>query len=572
MSDSSKILPDDRAPATGVRGERDRFVAFAFCSADILLELDSRHVITYAGGATVALTGRPAGGLVGMLIFDLVAESERPLLRRLLDRAAMGARLEEAGLHVVGPSGSTVPLTLGGYFLPDLGGHYFLSLRMEDQHTPTAALEAAARDLETGLLGATAFSQAGAAQVREALSQNKAATFTVLDLNGLTDLRRRLDAESRRELMSTLGQVLRENSLAGDSAGALGADYYGLLHHADLDVKALETRIDDLALGVDPEHQGIEVSAAAVDMGVPGLDGADAARAFVHAVKNFEKFDGDNFSIENMTKGLSQQMEDTVRRIGNTRSVIAARAFDVAFQPIIDLETRRVHHFEALMRLRDTEVSPFQFVSFAEQVGMVCDFDIAMCRRVIAWLEQAHKAGQDYVVAVNLSGRSLASLEFVADLLNLLKNNDWISNRLMFELTESANISDLNQTNAIVQRLRKSGFRVCLDDFGAGESAFHYLRALDVDMVKIDGSYVRHALAETKDRHFLKSIANLCNDLKISTIAEMIEQEKTIKLLRTCGVRYGQGYLFGRPSLDITSFDARRSSGPPAKVARGGRR
>ena len=138
----------------------------------------------------------------------------------------------------------------------------------------------------------------------------------------------------------------------------------------------------------------------------------------------------------------------------------------------------------------------------------------------------------------------------------------------MFELTESATIADLDQTNVVIQSLRKNGFRICLDDFGAGESAFHYLRALDVDMVKIDGSYVRDALAKSKDRCFLKSIAGLCNDLKISTIAEMIEQEKTIELLRSCGVRFGQGYLFGRPSLDITSFDTRRSEGPPAVVPR----
>ncbi|MFZ0693682.1 MAG: EAL domain-containing protein, partial [Alphaproteobacteria bacterium] len=121
--------------------------------------------------------------------------------------------------------------------------------------------------------------------------------------------------------------------------------------------------------------------------------------------------------------------------------------------------------------------------------------------------------------------------------------------------------------NAIIQSLRRTGFPVCLDDFGAGESAFHYLRALDVDMVKIDGSYVRDALAEPKDRYFLKSIAGLCNDLGISTIAEMIEQEKTIELLRSCNVKFGQGYLFGRPSLDITAFDVRRSAGPPARVA-----
>ena len=570
MPDAKNHRPVARAPHGGIRGERDRFVAFAFCTADILLELDSKYHITYAGGATVALTGKPSGGLIGTSVFDLVPASEEPIFRRLLDRAAAGARLEQTGLHVVGTSGHALPLTLGGYYLPDLGGHYFLSLRMEEGRPPVLALQDAARDFETGLLSAAKFSATGAARLREALSRGDSATFTVLDLDGLNDLRERLNAESRGELMTTLGSVLRESSLGGDTAATLGDELYGVLHETAFDVKGLESRIDELVVSMDPEHRGVTVKTAAVSMGNTGLDGVDAARAFVHAVKRIEKIEGENFNLESMTDGLSQHMEETVRRIGSARVVITTRAFDVAFQPIVDLESRRVHHFEALVRFRDGgEISPFQFVHFAEQVGMVCEFDIAMCRRVIGWLEKAHKAGMDHAVAVNLSGRSMSSGEFISDLLRLLAANGWATGRLMFELTESANIEDLGKTNAVMQKLRKSGFRVCLDDFGAGESAFHYLRALDVDMVKIDGSYVREASAESKDRYFLKSISGLCADLKISTIAEMVEQEKTINLLRTCGIKFGQGYLFGRPSLDINTFDARRSTlSKPARVAR----
>lgn len=562
-------------PGARVRGERDRFVAFAFCTADILLELDKNYQITYAGGATVALTGRASGGLVGTSVFDLVPASEQAVLRRLLGRAANGARLEQAGLHVLGTSGQALPLTLGGYYLPDLGGHYFLSLRMEESRPPVSMLRDAARDFETGLLSAAKFSEVGAARLREAMGRGESATLTVLDLNGLNELRERLNAESRTELMATLGNVLRESSLGGDTAATLGEELYGLLHESAFDVKGLELRIDQLVVSRDPEQRGVAIKAAAVNMGGSGLDGLDAARAFVHAVKRFEKLEGQNLSMDSMTVGLSQHVEETVRRIGSTRSVITARAFDVAFQPIVELESRRIHHFEALVRFRDGgEISPFQFVHFAEEVGMVCEFDIAMCRRVIGWLEQAYNAGMDYVIAVNLSGRSFASGEFVSELAGLLAKNNWVNGRLMFELTESANIEDLVQTNGLIQRLRKSGFRVCLDDFGAGESAFHYLRALDVDMVKIDGSYVRDASADSRDRFFLKSIAGLCADLRIHTIAEMIEQEKTIDVLRSCGVKFGQGYFFGRPSLDITSFDARRSTlaRPSRAVAGRGKR
>lgn len=566
MSDHHDQRPSGRAPPHGMRAERDRFVAFAFCSADILLEIDARYVVTYAGGATMALTGRAPASLIGASLFDLVVPTDQDLLRGVLETAAKGLRIEQTGIHVLGPSGQVFSLTLTGYYLPDLGGHYFLSLRMEGTRA-APPLEAAA-DPESGLPDAAGFSETGAVRLREAASRGEATIFTVVGLNGLTELRERLDAESRGELMWTLGSMLRENALGGDAAGNLGSEFYGLLHESKLDVKLLETRIDKLATDADPEGHGVEVTTAAVDMGRRGLDGADAARAFVHAVKSFEKMEGEDITIEALSQALSQQMEETAKRIGTTRSVINARAFDIAFQPIIELATREIHHFEALVRFtNDKEVSPFQFVHFAEEVGMVRDFDMAMCRRVISWLERATEARQDYAVAVNISGRSFASIEFVAELLALLKQNAWLAGKLLFEITESANIANLIQTNAIIQSLRNGGFRVCLDDFGAGESAFHYLRALEIDMVKIDGSYVRDALAEPKSRFFLKAIAGLCSDLGIDTIAEMIEQEKTIDLVRNCGVKYGQGYFFGRPSLDITSFDMRRSMGTPARPA-----
>jgi EAL domain-containing protein (putative c-di-GMP-specific phosphodiesterase class I) len=124
----------------------------------------------------------------------------------------------------------------------------------------------------------------------------------------------------------------------------------------------------------------------------------------------------------------------------------------------------------------------------------------------------------------------------------------------MFEITESARIADLRSVRNVVHGLRQAGHKVCLDDFGAGASAFHYLRALDVDVVKIDGVYVRDALKSNKGAAFLKAMAALCNDLGTEVVAEMVEDNASVAFLRQCGVDYGQGYLFGRPSLDIADF------------------
>ncbi|MBT6913024.1 MAG: EAL domain-containing protein, partial [Rhodospirillaceae bacterium] len=95
---------------------------------------------------------------------------------------------------------------------------------------------------------------------------------------------------------------------------------------------------------------------------------------------------------------------------------------------------------------------------------------------------------------------------------------------------------------------------VCLDDFGSGSSAFQYLNALDVDCVKIDGIYVQEAQASAKGKAFIRSIATLCKDLGIDTVGEMVETDASADFLREVGVRYGQGYLFGKPTKDISGW------------------
>ncbi|MEE9139166.1 MAG: EAL domain-containing protein [Alphaproteobacteria bacterium] len=562
MTRSPAHVAQGTPPAGTVRAERDRFVAFAFCAADVLLELDSRLTVAYAGGATKALTGRSAETLTGGSVFDIVPHYQRDMLRDLLEHAAdEGARVEHAGMRLCGPDGPSVPLTLVGYYLPDLGGRYFLSLRMGAPAPAGTADEDVNRDPESGLLDVESFGEASEARLSEARARGEKVLMTVIDLDGMESLRSRLDAESRNALVSTLGDCLRANSVDGDSAGRFSADRYGLLHGPDLDVEGLRKRVADISREADPAGTGVTAKQATVTFDPRGLSPPDAAKALVYAIKKLDRDEDGSFTIDRLSDMLRTEIGETARRIEETQAIIEKKSFEVAFQPIVELDTRRIHHFEALARFthNDPPISPFEFIRFAEEIGVVSEFDLAMCERVIKWLKHVGEAGKDFCVAVNLSARSVRSQEFVTKLIQLVKENQEVADHLLFELTESANIPDLERMNRVLQSLRKLSCQVCLDDFGAGESAFHYLRVLEVDFVKIDGSYVRDALTVTKDRQFLVSIAGLCSSLGIATIAEMIEDEETIKLVRKCGIQFGQGYFFGRPSFDITVFDAKRS-------------
>ena len=152
------------------------------------------------------------------------------------------------------------------------------------------------------------------------------------------------------------------------------------------------------------------------------------------------------------------------------------------------------------------EASPFQFITFAEEVGVIGEFDLAMTRKVIATVQAAHNNGDHLSVAVNLSTRSLETPAVVDALLAMLKGCGAIRKQLLFEVTESWRINDLEAVNRVLGSLRDLGHTICLDDFGAGAAAFQYLRALDVDYVKIDGVYVREAFTEPNGKAYLKSM------------------------------------------------------------------
>ena len=137
---------------------------------------------------------------------------------------------------------------------------------------------------------------------------------------------------------------------------------------------------------------------------------------------------------------------------------------------------------------------------------------------------------------------------FASRLHELLGRHRGLARRLIFEITESTELQDLEAANKVIQSLRDLGHEMCLDDFGAGFASFQYLHGLHVDYVKLDGKYIRPVLDSPRDRVMLKAMVGLCADLRVRTVAEMVETETQAGLLASIGVEFGQGWLFGKPA------------------------
>ncbi len=246
-------------------------------------------------------------------------------------------------------------------------------------------------------------------------------------------------------------------------------------------------------------------------------------------------------------------LDDTVERITQFKDTVDFKKFEIAYQPIVDIKNGIVHHYECLVRLNESETfsNPFQFISFGEQANLIADFDLAMMQRTLETLEEASKQGNFPLVAVNLSGRSLSSNLFMDAFKELMLQKPKTSKQIIIEITESCKITDFEIVGNFIDEL-KAEFEslFCLDDFGTGESSFDYLRNLQVDFIKIDGSYVKESVKTLRGRQMLRAMANLCSSLGVQTIGEMVEDEKAAGLLYDSGVRFGQGYLFGKPTID----------------------
>jgi EAL domain-containing protein (putative c-di-GMP-specific phosphodiesterase class I) len=546
VTSPSATQPERENAVDRLRKDRDRFVAFAFAGADILIELDADGAIRFTAGA-LALIGRSTKQQTGTPFVDLVGPYHRTAVQSFLDNDGGAERKGLRDISLKSTDGSLAGFRMTGYRLADMDDHFFISLARREVAAPAAGKPAHLSDMP-GVMPSDGFTAAASQKLADPNTE-----MSLIEFAGLDALGSRVGPEEIAMFMRDTVDSLRAKSVDGGSVAALGSERLGVIHDRDADIDAVNEAAADRARMIDPEGLGITVDRTEIDLGGAGLDEGDAIRALVYTINQFAK-SGPKAGLNSLRDGYEAMLQDTLGRMEAFRSLVSESDFDVVYQPIVSLSDRKTHHYEALVRFGDAEQSPYDLITFAEDLDMITSFDRSMCQRIIDLVSADDN--MRVPIAVNLSAKSIESQEFLSALDTMLANKKGLSRKLMFEITESYEIADLAAANQAIQALRNRGFRVCLDDFGVGATNFDYLRTLQVDYVKIDGSYVRSVLSEPQAKAFLKAIVHLCDDLRIQTIAEFVEDEATARFLRANRVRYGQGYLFGKPTLGLPSAAA----------------
>ena len=220
------------------------------------------------------------------------------------------------------------------------------------------------------------------------------------------------------------------------------------------------------------------------------------------------------------------------------------RRIVVAYQPVVPTEPTRPLYYEALVRIRDSAgelTGPTAILPMAEKSGLIARVDQRVLELVLARLV----AEPDLRIAVNASPATILEADWVAGFSAALAAHPGVANRLIVEITESLAIKDLEKTGRILAEVKSLGVRVAMDDFGAGHTSFRNLRALGVDIVKIDGAFIQNIARSADDRFFVRTLVDLAHHLGVETVAEWVESDEAARILAEWGVDYLQGHHFG---------------------------
>lgn len=510
------------------------------------------------------MLGYQPGELDGNLINDHTDPSDRALTPDLLVQLREHRiELEKRFLHRDGHSiwthliSTPVPNPDGG-----LASYSVTQIQdiSERRHFESQLRHLAEHDSLTGLHNRRSFDSRLERVVERARDRKHAGALLVLDLDGLKVVNDRFGHAVGDDLVTHIAELLSANVRAGDFTARLGGDEFGVIL-SDCDAAGAIAVAEQLLEVV--RTRGIIATATATarittSIGVALITGAPNVTAddvsMAADVAMYEaKTDGRNtYAVfEPDPNRHRQYLMDCESWFSRLRRALDEDRFVLHAQPIMPICTASIPRFELLLRMLDDDgqlVPPGAFLLNAERFDLIGEIDRWVIRQAVRLLHDQAEAGHDISLTLNLSGKTMDDLDFAADLAAMLERTPIPPKRLVVEVTETAAIVNIDRARELARELRRLGCLFALDDFGAGFSSFHYLKHLEFDYLKIDGEFVSKLVSTETDQLLVRAVVDIARGLGSQTVAEFVEDQDTVELLRTLGVDYGQGYHLGMPA------------------------
>jgi len=390
-------------------------------------------------------------------------------------------------------------------------------------------------------------------------------TLLFLDLDQFKDINDTSGHKAGDDLLKSVAKTLEKATRFTDLVSRLGGDEFAILmpESDDNGARILAKKIIHELAQIDLTYGDVKHKASA-SIGIVHYPLADAN---IHELLGFAdlamykaKADGKGtfhtFSADDKTK---DELETRVFWKHQIENALEKNSFILNYQPILELESNTITHYEVLIRMRDAKTGeirmPGKFIEIAEQVGLIHEIDHYVLHRAMKKLSTLKEQGVQAKFAINLSGSVVDDPLLIPLLKQLIKKYELQPENLIFEVTETAAVSNLQQAKEMMIAIRALGCRFALDDFGVGFSSFNYMRELPLDIIKIDGIFIKDLDKNADDQLFVKALVDVAKGLGRKTIAEFVENEEILMLLRQYGVDYAQGYYVGKPINTLLESD-----------------
>ncbi len=413
-------------------------------------------------------------------------------------------------------------------------------------------------DLLTGLVNRREFEVRLARVVDSAKRERDSHALCFLDLDQFKVVNDTCGHVAGDELLRQMGSLMQKNIRARDTLARLGGDEFAILmehcglFQANQAAEHVIHALENFRFHWE-EHTftiGVSIGLAIIDQYTKDsqeiLSQVDSA---CYAAKDAGR---NRIEVHTENSERLKQRKGEIKWSSEINDALDNNRFLLYVQPIVPILNKELKMgYEVLLRLKMQDgkiVPPGAFLPAAERYNSAPRIDRWVVHHTLQWLschaDQLHHVGS---IAINLSGQSLGDEAVLTYIMQQFESSDVPAEKIKFEITETAAIANLQDATVFINTLSKFGCQFALDDFGSGLSSFAYLKNLSVDVLKIDGMFVKDMLDDPIDSEMVKSINQIGHVMGLETIAEFVENEQILDKLRDIGVDYAQGYHLGKP-------------------------
>lgn len=543
--------------------------------ADAVIAADLHRNVTYMNPAAEHLLGCTQAQALGRPLIGLVTLEESSQQRSVLHKFqgnldGQDVVGEKAGVRLQRHDGSTV--LLHEHIAPirdsngDSNGIVLVLRDITNERALAERLEyQATHDSLTGLCNRPEFESRLTAAIIDYRASGTAYAVLYFDLDQFKVINDTCGHAAGDDLIRKVAWLVKGRLRERDVLARLGGDEFGALL-GDIEFDAALTLAETIRAGIQASRfsWGERVFPMTVSIGALGIDHTvadvgDALSAADQACYLAKDSGRNRVQAYRPDDQLVRMRHSEMHWVERLNAALDNDEFVLFAQEIRPIATHRagripaLPRFELLLRMQATDgtwIAPMAFIPAAERYGLMPRIDrwvIAQACRQLAGLRSRSRTLP--VCMINLSGASVSDPDLADYVGGCLRDHDLPGGQFGFELTETTAVGNLGMASLLMRRLRALGALISLDDFGSGMSSFSYLKALPIDLLKIDGAFVRDVGANTFDVAVVESIQRIARVMGIETVAECVEHEAALRALMKVGVDYVQGFHIGRPDL-----------------------